>query len=497
MQMYAQAETRAIPGFDDGEEFLTLRNFLCDSDYTEDRINEFLGSTEKGSVPLAVDLPPFVLRSGDGGPLETLVRLFLLSLPTRIDRVRSSIDLKHLRVWESASLVCDDGEFVKPLVRLLPFRDLYLACDVANRAGSDPEDFVMGVGGSSLSLSEFTIRDQCDTFLDMGTGCGTQALLAASHSDRVHAVDRNARALAFARFNAALNGIYNIAFHHGESFAPVADRCFDRITFNPPFVISPSFRSYYRDAGRPLDQFCQNVVREAPRNLAQGGVCQILCNWAHVRDESWEDRLRSWVSKNECDVWVLRRETRQPADYAMMWLRGQTKEGELTALYDDWMNYYDKHRVVAISSGLITMRKRSGVSNWFRASDAPKRILGPLGSSITEAFASFDLLSRSDQSLLDSRLSLSNDVMLDQHSRPGPSGWHCSKATLRKRSGLCYEGAIDSETSRLIVGLDGRSTVEEHLADLAVSKRCPTNQVIRAYLPVLKRLVERGFLVQP
>ena len=43
--------------------------------------------------------------------------------------------------------------------------------------------------------------------LDLGAGCGIQALLAARHADRVVASDLNPRAVGIAAFNAALNEV--------------------------------------------------------------------------------------------------------------------------------------------------------------------------------------------------------------------------------------------------------------------------------------------------
>ena len=77
----------------------------------------------------------------------------------------------------------------------------------------------------------------------IGPGCGIQALLAAKHSERVVATDVNPRALAFAAFNAALNGIDKIEFRLGDGFAPVEGESFDLIVSNPPYVISPMPRT--------------------------------------------------------------------------------------------------------------------------------------------------------------------------------------------------------------------------------------------------------------
>jgi Methylase of polypeptide chain release factors len=50
----------------------------------------------------------------------------------------------------------------------------------------------------SVTLASLTVRRDVASALDVGTGCGVQALLAAKHAERVVATDINERALAFA-----------------------------------------------------------------------------------------------------------------------------------------------------------------------------------------------------------------------------------------------------------------------------------------------------------
>ena len=82
--------------------------------------------------------------------------------------------------------------------------------------------------------------------LDVGTGSGVQALLAARHARRVVATDVNKRALLYAELNAALNGLENIEFRRGSLFEPAGGEYFDLVTCNAPYVVSPENRWAYR-----------------------------------------------------------------------------------------------------------------------------------------------------------------------------------------------------------------------------------------------------------
>jgi methylase of polypeptide subunit release factors len=69
-----------------------------------------------------------------------------------------------------------------------------------------PSDHVLGVGGASSTLAGATSAVRVGTALDLGTGCGVQALHLSEHAQAVTVTDVSARALDFAATNAALNG---------------------------------------------------------------------------------------------------------------------------------------------------------------------------------------------------------------------------------------------------------------------------------------------------
>ncbi|WP_436498082.1 methyltransferase [Actinokineospora sp. HUAS TT18] len=72
-----------------------------------------------------------------------------------------------------------------------------------------------------------------DRVLDMGTGCGVNAILAAATAADVVAVDTNPHALAAARANAERNNV-QVDVRHSDVFSAVDGR-FDLIVFDPPF----------------------------------------------------------------------------------------------------------------------------------------------------------------------------------------------------------------------------------------------------------------------
>ena len=74
--------------------------------------------------------------------------------------------------------------------------------------------------------------------LDLCTGTGALAIVAAQAGAGATAVDISRRAIANVRLNAALNRV-RVKPLRGDLFAPVAGRRFDVIVTNPPYVPAP------------------------------------------------------------------------------------------------------------------------------------------------------------------------------------------------------------------------------------------------------------------
>ena len=96
---------------------------------------------------------------------------------------------------------------------------------------------VMPVTPMSHLLGEAVLAEvrPGDTVLDMGTGSGVNAVLAASRGARVLAVDVSQPALDAARLNALRNGVAErVEVRRSDVFSDVDSR-FDLIVFDPPF----------------------------------------------------------------------------------------------------------------------------------------------------------------------------------------------------------------------------------------------------------------------
>ena len=107
----------------------------------------------------------------------------------------------------------------------------YLGLDLVVPAG------VFGPTPTSPLLGRAVLDEvrPTDRVLDMGTGTGVNALLAASRATEVIGVDINPDAVAAAASNALRNDLADRAsFVVGDLFAPVDGR-FDLVIYDPPF----------------------------------------------------------------------------------------------------------------------------------------------------------------------------------------------------------------------------------------------------------------------
>jgi release factor glutamine methyltransferase len=130
---------------------------------------------------------------------------------------------------------------------------------------------VMPITGVSQLLGEAVLAEvrEGDRVLDMGTGSGVNAILAASKGAEVVAVDINPEAVATARANAQRNGV-TVEVRESDLFSHVNGR-FDLVIFDPPFRwFAPRdlFEAAMTDENyRSLTTFFR-TIRE---HLAEGG----------------------------------------------------------------------------------------------------------------------------------------------------------------------------------------------------------------------------------
>ena len=486
----------ALFSFEDAGDYSRIRDALAATGYDDKGVTETLG----GDLSSLADkkLPVLLRRTSGSTALETLVRLFILGVRVGLEPARAALAPMGPEWWAERGLVAIAAGEVEATVQLRCYQGLVLAFDFLRRGGAAlAPDYVMGISPSSLTLAGLTVRRPSRATLDLGTGSGFQAFLAAAHSDRVVATDRNSRAVEMTAFNARLNGLTHVECREGDLFEPVQGEAFDLVVSNPPFIVSPDNLFYFLHSGMAGDEVCRTIARKAPGFLADGGYCQFLANWTEVAGENWRHRLAGWFDGTGCDALVLRRGTTAPDEYAAVWIETEDGDGRFEESFASWMEYYDTLHVESIDSGLVTMRRSDGsTAPWFRAEDTPDTMTFPAGEEIARRFEAEDFLvsHATDEALLAARFRLSSDVRLDQQLQRGADTWEMVSTELRRVEGLHWSGNVDLAGASLLVRCDGMRSMAELLADLAEALGPDAKELSFSWPATVRRLVQFGFL---
>jgi hypothetical protein len=383
-------------------------------------------------------------------------------------------------------------------VELEAYGDWWVLSDVSSamRPGVPlPAEHVLGVGGASTTLVQCTIRRPVGTALDLGTGCGVQALHLSTHAGRVTATDLSARALRFAATTAALNGL-DWELRQGDLAAPVAGRRFDLVVSNPPFVVGPGTATHsYRDSGRPGDAVCAELAAAAPALLADGGTMQYLANWLHVAGEDWAERVAGWVAGTGLDAWIVRREVSDPVGYVSLWLDDAAEDpAARSARAAAWLDWFDANKVEAVGLGLVTLRASGRDEPVVRVEDLRQAVDQPFGEHVAAWFDRADWLRAHD--LLGARLRAADGLRLHQEAtRDASGGWAVDRQLLALPDGARWVEEVDPVVLALVNGCDGTAALGDLVEVLAAAHGVDAATLAEVAVPVAAHLVERGLLL--
>lgn len=471
---------------------------------------------EEADDALARGMREPILRAihGDDGTLATLGRLLVLGMPQPDAAVATALPALGVGGLEALGLGRVVGETVvaTALVRPQSFVDAegigewWIASDLDEVAldGPLPADHVLGVGGASRTLAEIVMPVEVDRALDLGTGCGIQALLVARHAGSVVATDISERALAYAELNAQLNGVASIDFRRGSMFEPVAGETFDLIVSNPPFVITPRVDGVpeyeYRDGGLVGDALVEQFVRRVPEFLAPGGSAQLLGNWEsrggqpELTGRAGLDRLASWVA-DDLDLWVVQREELSPLAYAELWIRdgGTTpRDTGFTPLLAAWLDDFEARGVTAVGFGYILIRRPAGLAGEatpLRRLERLSQSIANVGSALRAGVAAHDLLGQG----LPEALVTASDVTEARHLLPGNDD--PSIIELRQGGGFARTIAVDPALAAFVGACDGELTVMQIVAAIADLFEVPLVELWADLEPRIRQLVLDGLLL--
>jgi methylase of polypeptide subunit release factors len=422
--------------------------------------------------------------------LGTVVRGIFLQLPVPRAELAAALGERAVDALESIGFA-ERADVYRPRARILPVGDLYVASDDYPQHGGDddPPDYVAAYTLTSRVCDCLTPRVRGARVLDIGTGSGVQALLAARHASQVVATDINPRALAFTEVNAAMNGFTNVEARLGSLFDAVAGERFDLIMSNPPYVVSPENRWAYRDSGLQGDEISRRVMLATADHLADGGYATMLASWIGASEEGADERPVAWARMlRDCDAWILSVWEADPLDHSATWnkqLGGKPRE--LGAALDQWTSYLDELGAGWVSEGAILLHRRPGRRHGSRVDGIDDEALEAAGDQVRRAFANRAVLAglqRADE-LLDFRPELVMRTQLEQEVVPRRSRNAATDARVQLLDGTSSTVETTPDALEIVQRLDGTVSLRRLVGRASPSAR-------REVLRLCRELAELG-----
>jgi methylase of polypeptide subunit release factors len=425
--------------------------------YSEDAVHRLLGedaySSERGDTPAEERRLPDT-------PLGTLLRLLFLQVPVSAQHAETALGRDGIDALDATGLA-EIGDKVVPRARILPIGKVLLASDGFSRDADDPADYVATYTPTARVLDSLTPRPRVDRFLDVGTGSGIHALLAAQHARQVIATDVNPRALAYTELNAALNGLHNIECRQGSLFEPVDGETFDLITCNAPYVVSPERRWAYRDSEFSEDEVSRRVIGAAAEHLTEGGYAAVLVSWLAFDQENPDERVIEWAEATGCDSWILSTLNSDPLTHAAEWNSHLAGEAFGEAL-DEWTQYFDSLGVQLVSEGAVILHKRPGGEHSARVDELDEEDLDDAGDQILRAFEARARLGLGgDKDLLEARIGVASSLRFIRELEPSGGRAVDVEGSVELTEGTKHAVEASADAQELVASLDSRMRLGE------------------------------------
>ncbi len=522
-----------------------LREDLIEAKWTVNHLDSLLSFQAREALMREQRVPALrecarVEKTSEEYASATLTRFFMLGCPASVEELETVLPRLSVRGLFALGLVeneesCRESDPRRGKDPLVMSRRVRATFDLRPHAASFPAapgtstprefnwwilsdlaeattgtllapDHVLGIGGATMSLLALTMREPAATALDLGCGCGIQALYLTAHCTHVVATDISARACQITRFNAGLNAV-TIDVREGSLFEPVTGESFDLIVSNPPFVITPdSVRQSsgvgmmeYRDGGMSRDHLVEQVIREAPAHMKEGGSLQMLANWEipamHDPETQWHERIEEWLSGSAVDAWVVQRDILSPERYVEMWIRDSGGQLAGRRVYEDtyaaWLEDFEAAGVGAIGMGFFALTKLAAD---VKESEAVHRFelalegKAPSGQDVSRALTTFRL----PTSLATCHLVRAEDVTEERHYTPGMGDPHL--IILHQGGGMGRSIRVSTPVAAIVGASDGELSFDRILGALASVCEVDESTLAREVDEPIRELIRTGML---
>lgn len=480
--------------------FRELRVFLTDSYYSEAAVCARLG-LERPQDYLTLRPNPAAPRS-IGDPLDLVARLFLIGEMVTDDELETWIPLPVLEAVRGLGLVArhsrqPDNWYAT--AALYPACGLYLVSDRWSSPEDAPIEMAADVVYPAVTVNtghflETLPNEPCDSFLDLCSGSGVAALVAASRYAR-HAwsTDVTESSTRCAEFSRRLNGIENLTVAQGDLYQASGERTFDRIAANPPYMPSLRPAEIYAYGGELGDQITRRIVEGLPQYLRPGGRFYGVTAGPDRDGEGFEVRMREWLGSaaGEFDIFFFERRLFEPSEIAHQ-QAAKTRGGPEEV--DAWKKLFAQRGVKNLVYGSLVIQRKAGAGRPVTV----RRRKGPcLGTAQIEWMRLWESAAADDailRRILDAKPLAASGLELRVIHRLQNGELAPQEFTLETTYPFTVECAIQPWAAYLIARCDGKTTARQILSYLKENGVVAAGAPQEEFADFLRVLISGGFL---
>ena len=346
------------------DQFRAMRDCLAGAKFTEAVLRQWLELKPAKDLDLvALSSRPPLKRELESA-LDAIIRVFVLGEALPSAEVQQLFSPEVWAAFHGTRLLLgdsSDSNRVVASVALYPVRDLFIASDrwVNPDHSARPRfpDIVFpALTKTGKQFLDFTSFEPCEDFLEVCAGTAPAALLAARSARNIWATDIAERSIEFAKFNAALNGIHNVAFVKGDLFEPVDGHMFDRIAAHPPYVPVLEPAEIFYGGGESGEEITKRIISELPARLKVGGRLYCRTLGTERPGETFDARLRNWLGERngEFDVALFPLQEFEPRQFALE--ETINRDGGRTQ-YRQWEKLFSKQNVHELVVGIVIIER--------------------------------------------------------------------------------------------------------------------------------------------
>ncbi len=433
---------------------------------------------------------------------DLLVRLLMDGEPIPEAVILEWVGPELLQALEDLGVVIrhpDEPDVCYASAFLYPVLDFYVASDrtflrIPLPGEKLPADVVYAaITVTTQRFLSILPRTPCEEFLDLCSGTGVAALLAARYAQRAWATDLGARSVHFSEFNRLLNGLDNVTSAQGDLYEAVNGKMFDRIAAHPPYVPSRENTLLFRDGGDDGEQILRRIVEGLPAHLKPGGRFYGVSMATDREGNSLEQRLRGWLGphESEFDVFLIASEIhKRPAEF----IRAVTKAKNRRAELGERALQFEEMKVNALFYGTIVIQRASAPRP---VATARRLKAAKAGTETVEWLCRFEedaAQTRFQEQLPGSALRHARGLRLDVTHESREGQLMPVRFRLRVDSPLASDAFVDPWVAVLAGYCDGVRTLAEIHAAMIASDQLEANFPLEEFCSIATVLLSSGFL---